>query len=51
MLTLDNSQALLFIKIVYCKLNTNCVVAMKYHADIYAVARKPCEEIPNHLIV
>jgi len=24
---------------------------MKYHADIYAVARKPCEEIPNHLIV
>jgi len=44
---LYNSEALLIIKIVYWKLNTKCVGAMKSYADIYAVGRKPS----NHLTV
>jgi len=48
---LYNSEALLIIKTVYWKLNTKCVGAMKSYADIYAVARKPCGEISNHLTV
>ena len=51
MFMLYNSQALLIINIVYWKLNTNCVGEMKSHADIYAFARKPCEDTSNHLFV